>query len=203
MIPAGSPAFLRSQFHSSTRSIVRCIFLSRNRDNSWHSVSPGNAKPFLFTFRALCWVTWECRGLGARARSPAPGAQSGTRPLRRRSRQSWLRFLGVRSGGGAGLFAACCCRRARPGRDGHGSGQLTSGTAGLWRLGAVCRWHGLPFSGSGGSSEILDYGLWPQQLCSVPTAGGNDGSLFSSLLQKRIWINSKRPLALRFSKITD
>lgn len=55
---------LGSQFHSCTKLIVKCIYLSRNWDNSWqgyHSVSPGNAKLFVFTLQALCWVTWESR----------------------------------------------------------------------------------------------------------------------------------------------
>lgn len=113
---------------------------------------------------------------------------------------------------------ACLLRRQRarlpkhaaadpgPGRDGHWGGRLTAGTAGLvpeWLLSAMCWWHSLPFSRSGGSPELPDCGLRPQHFCSVPTAGGNDGSLVNSLLQKRIWINSKRPLPLRFSKITD
>lgn len=114
-------------------------------------------------------------------------AQSSTQPLRSHPWHSCLRFLSVCSGGRARLTAACCCCcTARPGQDGHGSGRLTAGTAGLWQLSAMCRWHSLPFSRSGESPEIPDCGLWPQQLCSEPTAGGNDGSLFNSLLQKTI-----------------
>lgn len=60
-----------------------------------------------------------------------------------------------------------------------------------------------PFPGPERPLRSLIVPSLPLQLSSVPTAGGNDGSLFNSLLQKRIWIKSKRPLPLRVSKITD
>lgn len=68
--------------------------------------------------------------------------------------------------------------------------------------GAMCQGHSLPFSRSGESPGVPDCGLCLssfalcQQLVAIM-------ALLNSLLQKRTWINCKRPLPLRFSKFTD
>lgn len=204
---------------------MRCIFLSRNRDNSrqgyqrvgYQSVSPGSAQPFPFNFQALCRVPREPRGQQGRChRVPHTRLRSGSLPcsgpaqstpqlLLSRAWQCRLRLLCLLAREAVGQ-AYHSTPLQTPARAAAGTGVAGSQLEQLARCqsgslvpragGTAC-----PSPGLEGALRSLTVasGLSSFALCRQLVAT----MAFFLVLQTRIGINSKRPLPLRFSKITD
>ena len=192
---------------------MKCIFLSGNLDHSWQrfqSVSLGNAKPFPLAFQVLHWVQQHSPCPAARVTACSAGdALSRALSSLKKPPCSYR----VISCGNGRDFCLPLPRR----QWGHGPNsarpqsypQPTPSQA--WERAARCwthaQWPALPCplpcplpQAPPGPPAVPSP---PLQLSSLPTAGGNDSSLLNSLLQKRTWIKSKRPLPWRCSEITD